>query len=121
MAVIFFKLLTQRGREIERAAILTRHGRYAGTALQSTHLKTLFQTPAVQAVETPVTVQFCDGQMLSFCAAPEHVMRSRVGESHQGVEASYWRWAVSAEMCSAATQPLWGISEQLQIRRLPPV
>ncbi len=124
MAMVFFHILTQKGRLIERVALLTTEGRYEGTALTTTHLDTLFQARHPELYAGQASVSFFHKQcQVTFDISPACIMRKRLGEVHDGKLAGYLRWSAQASLylgsgsdAGCAGSPLHGISEYIRIR-----
>jgi hypothetical protein len=117
-AVVFFQILTQRGQIIERVAMMNREGRYAGTAVVTNYLDTLFQADWLDDFESDITVSFLNRQLqFDFAIAPANLMRSRLDEEHNQTVASYLRWSAAAALeIGCGYLPLHGISEYIRIR-----
>jgi hypothetical protein len=118
MAVMFFQILTQRGQLIERVAMMNGEGRYVGTAVETSHLDTLFQADNPIEFHSQASVSFLNNSCrLEFDLSPICVMRSRINEKQQGNVASYLRWSAAATLQTGCdTYPLHGISEYIRIR-----
>jgi hypothetical protein len=118
VAVVFFQILTQYGRLIERVALLTEDGVFTGTALETNYLNTLFLAEQPEWINDVATVAFLYRQFhMFFDVAPANLMRSRIGEDHGRTRASYLRWSATATLeMGCGTQPLHGISEYIRIR-----
>lgn len=118
LAVVFFQILTQRGRRIERVALLDRAGRYGGTMLQTAYLDQLLQTRQPATFETVVKVSFLKRRCaLEFALAPDALMRRRIDEAQDDHMASYLRWHSVAQLAGwEADGPLQGVTEYLRLR-----
>jgi hypothetical protein len=118
LAVVFFQILTQTGKQIERVALLNDEGRYVGTAVNADYLDTLFQADSPETFAVTPSISFLNGCFqLELGISPENLMRSRIGEKHNQNSASYLRWAAAGTLqSSCGHQPLHGISEYIRIR-----
>ena len=118
LAVVFFHILTQNGQSIERAAVITSTGRFTDTTLDTTHLKMLYQTNAPKDFSDTITVSFLNEALQTqFEVTQKNIMRSRLNENHNHTQASYLRWAASAEYQAGRTQQsLYGITEYIRFR-----
>ena len=118
ITVVFFQILTQRGRLIQRVAMVTEEGRYTGTAMETTYLDTLFPAGHSETFNDLASVSFLSRQFqLRFEISPENLMRGRLSEVHDNISASYLRWSAAATLQSGCgNQPLHGISEYIRIR-----
>ena len=118
IAVIFFQILTQHGRMIQRVAMLTNEGRFTGTVLESNYLDMLLSSDDLGASTGPIVVSFLGGsRQLEFTLSSTNIMRSRLNETHGQKTITYLRWAGNA-LCQGACdrQPLYGISEYIRVR-----
>jgi predicted secreted hydrolase len=117
-AVVFFQILTQHGQIIERVAMMNREGRYAGTAVETSYLDTLFQTDNLDNFESEIAVSFLNRQLqFDFAISSANLMRSRLNEEHNQTVASYLRWSAAAALeMGCGYLPLHGISEYIRIR-----
>jgi hypothetical protein len=118
MAVLFFQIRTQYGQMIERVAMLTDEGCFAGTVLETNYLNTLVPNKNPGAFTGPVAMSFLGGsQQLEFDLSPTKIMRSRLDETHRQKVITYLRWASTANHQGACCrQPLYGISEYIRVR-----
>ena len=118
VAVVFFLILTQRGRLVERVALLNGEGRYMGTAMKSGYLSTLFQANRLEEFDANVDVSFLSNFLqLEFEVSPTNLMRSRINEELNQNMASYVRWSAAASLqAGCGSRPLHGISEYIRIR-----
>jgi hypothetical protein len=116
--VVFFQLLTQSDRYIERVAMRIQEGTFAGARLETEHLNLLFASDSPQGFDADVRVAFFNSLAnISFAIAPENQMRRRLNEPHDGAAASYIRWAASAEWeGGGGREQLPGITEYLRVR-----
>ncbi len=118
MAMVFFQILTQSGRAIERVGLLMENGRFSGSRLHSNYLNTLFQDTAPETFNDTMNVAFFEQQaQLSFEVTPDRLMRSRLNETVNQQNASYLRWsAVGSYSAGRNSQPVYGITEYIRIR-----
>jgi hypothetical protein len=93
-------------------------GRYAGTAVATNYLDTLFQADWLDNFEGDITVSFLNRQLqFDFAVSPANLMRSRLDEEHNQTVASYLRWSAAAALeMGCGYLPLHGISEYIRIR-----
>jgi hypothetical protein len=118
VAVVFFQILTQHGRLIERIAMVTEDGRFTGTILKTNYLDTLFPADHPEKFNDVVSVSFLNCQFeVAFDLSRSNLMRSRLGEVQDQVSASYLRWSAASTLQNGCgPQPLHGISEYIRIR-----
>jgi hypothetical protein len=109
---------TQHGQIIERVAMMNGEGRYAGTAVATNYLETLFQANKLDNFESEIAVSFLNRQLqFDFAISPTNLMRSRLNEEHNQTVASYLRWSAAAALeVGCGYLPLHGISEYIRIR-----
>lgn len=117
-AIIFFQILTQHGGQIDRAAMTSEEGVFAGARMETAHLERLFQDVAPEKFAGSADVSFLNGLLgISFELSPENLMRSRLNEAHDQVLASYLRWSARGEWRAGRIQgPAYGITEYIRIR-----
>jgi hypothetical protein len=117
-AILFFQILTRHGGQIDRVAMVSEGGVFAGTALESAHLDSLFQTGAPNMFSDSVELAFLNGSLgATFDLAPEKLMRSRLDEGVGLDQASYLRWSTKAELrIGRNPQPAYGITEYIRFR-----
>ena len=120
-AVLFFQILIQAGRSVERVAVFSEGGRYIGTRLGENYLDTLFTAEAPEQFAGEVGISFFEGQaQLAIGLAPDKLMRQRTNEAHDRRLASYLRWATIAEWGRGdGRRQLAGITEYLRVRLNP--
>jgi len=118
VAVVFFQILTQNGQLINRVAMVTKEGFFAGTALMLDYLDSLFSIKQPKEFSDLVSVSFLGQQFrVAFELSPTNLMRSRLGEVHSQTSVSYIRWSTTGTLQSGCKpQPLRGISEYIRIR-----
>jgi hypothetical protein len=118
VAVVFFQILTQRGRLIERIAMVTEDGCFAGTALQTDFLETLFPAEHPDKFNDVVSVSFLGQQFLVvFDLSPTKLMRSRLGVEHSSFQANYLRWMAEGDCLAGNIQKhFYGVTEYIRFR-----
>lgn len=119
-AVVFFQILTQSGQFIERVALVTAEGRFAGIAVDVSHLPPLWTAIQPEQFQGDATVSFLRHQLqLEFPLSPRQLMRSRLQEEHDGRTISYLRWGTTARLAKLEGKgKLQGVAEYLRIHPL---
>ena len=118
VVVVFFQILTQTGKQIERVAMLNDEGRFTGTTVKTDHLGTLYQADRLEALWTKASVSFLNQCFqLELHISPENLMRSHLDEEHGDNMASYLRWMAEGDLLAGNIhEPLYGVIEYLRLR-----
>lgn len=118
-SVVFFKILTQEGTQIDRFGQVIKGDIQAGTSFDANYLKYLTSATRPEKVTLVGNVTFPESQeRILFQMKPSNLMRQRVGEKYGAFEASYLRWSSEGlNFNRFDKRHLSGLTEYLRIRK----